>query len=237
MIWNLLALVVILALLAGCGGGGGGGQLPPPTRIIKGELSLDPSNWVLQHSPGLPIHPTAMTGGGWKITMPGWGAAPTACNPPNPACPSLHYVVSPVNGALGGNYVTADFGVYADLQVTFSAKLKPTACDAPAQVRLYFQRQGDDMLGKEGTTEFYRWWSNPMQYTVEAGVSTLLRVPLQLDQWSSVWGRKDPVKFQEAVNAVSVIGITGGSCGFGHGFVVVGSGLSADLAMTRLAVE
>ena len=98
-------------------------------------------------------------------------------------------------------------------------------CATTATVRLFLQRRNDDL-----TEEFYRWWSNPTVYDLQATPGDVtLTVPITPDQWSSVYGKfgsQDATTlagFQDALSNLGHVGMTfGGGCFFGHG--VNGSG-------------
>ena len=100
-----------------------------------------------------------------------------------------------------------------------------TGCGAyPAHVRLYFQRQDDDMV-----TDGYRWWSNPASYELGSSNNELvtLTVPVTPNQWSGLYGELGsaaPQAFADAWQNVGRVGMTfGGGCSFGHGVSVDGS--------------
>ena len=99
----------------------------------------------------------------------------------------------------------------------------PVSGDPPACIHLYFQRQGDDMMAKKGTTEFYRWWSNPIAANLALGEITLI-APIKPDQWSSVLGKtgdKAPESFWDAWRNIQNIGMTFGAVNqFGHGVML-----------------
>jgi hypothetical protein len=58
-------------------------------------------------------------------------------------------------------------------------------CATPATVRLFLERRNDDF-----SEEIYRWWANPIGYTLQpTSGNVTLTVPLTPDQWSSVYGK------------------------------------------------
>jgi hypothetical protein len=93
----------------------------------------------------------------------------------------------------------------------------------PCKVRLYFQRNGDDMMGKAGTTEFYRWWGNAHVTPLALG-SFDVTAPLVPPEWGSVLGKNGTVagsKWTAALADVGRIGFTFGGASFaGHGVVL-----------------
>jgi hypothetical protein len=125
----------------------------------------------------------------------------------------------------GVHYVTKPFSPTAPKTIaatfTITAGKFVAAGSGTPKLYLYFQRAGDDMQALKGTTEYYRWWSNP-QSVVLAGGTYTLSVALQPKDWTSVWGARgtENVKmFNEAVSNMRMAGMTFGSDsgGFGHG--------------------
>ncbi len=124
----------------------------------------------------------------------------------------VHYLVKEVNG-ITSPMVTASF-VIKPIGATFVS-----AGGKVPKVRLYLQRQGDDMSAK-GNMQYYRWWSNPAAVELESGVWHL-SAPLKPDQWQDVLGKMgttNPDMFHQAVTNASYLGMTfGDDTGFGHG--------------------
>ena len=93
-------------------------------------------------------------------------------------------------------------------------------CIAPATVRPFLLAHDD------WSSEYGRWWSNPIAYELTAG-STTLTVPLTSDAWSDVNGRfgnydaATAAAFNDAITHMTKVGLTfGGGCFFGHGVSV-----------------
>jgi len=73
--------------------------------------------------------------------------------------------------------------------------------------------------GEQWHLEFGRWWSNPIRVPLVPGAYTVT-VPIAPEQWSSVYGKRGsdvPAAFADALRNVSHLGVTFGSCFFGHG--------------------
>jgi hypothetical protein len=109
-------------------------------------------------------------------------------------------------------------------------------CDSPATVRLFLQRQGDNLSGA-GQYEFYRWWANAGTVLKE-GTFTV-SVPLQPSLWTSVFGKKgdaNPRAFAAAIADLGNVGVTfGGGCFYGHGVRILNG--RAVFTMNRFAVQ
>ena len=134
-------------------------------------------------------------------------------------------VKSSGSGSGGGGAGSACSGVFSANDQT-AMKICPFGnLMSPATVRALIQEQGDTL---STTQEYYRWWSNPVSYTLADGTITLT-TPLTPDQWSSVlgkFGNTDATSlagFQNALANVGNVGMTfGGGCFFGHGVNVAG---------------
>jgi hypothetical protein len=135
------------------------------------ELSMNAGAWSFQYSPTMPAHPSSHPDG-WSFDFP--------------AQDGVHYLVQPVTGYASGS-LHAKFRVETTGNPIFDWRTNPNnTCDNPASVRLYLQRRGDDMTAAK---EFFRWWSNPLAYTLAPGAAELI-APLNPAQWSSVLGKK-----------------------------------------------
>jgi len=114
-------------------------------------------------------------------------------------------------------------------------------CSTPSTVRIYFQRQGDDLSGTAGSTEYYRWWSTIAFYTLAPGKVTITGDLTDLSSWTDVLGHAASTNvsmFQAALANIADLGMTfGGGCFNGHGvFVDPGSG-SATFNVESYVVE
>jgi hypothetical protein len=149
---------------------------------------------------------------------------------------SVHYITKPVTLAANGR-ASAAFTIATTGNPVFDYRTAPNnTCNAPAAVRLFLQRRGDDMSGR-GQYEFYRWWSNAG--TVLKQGSFTVDVPLQPALWTSVFGKtgdRNPAAFAAAMAHLGQVGVTfGGGCFFGHGVRILNGG--AVFTMNRFAVQ
>ena len=196
---------------------------PPPSPTAG--IPMAAASWQIRESAGMPTQPNPNAGGGWYFDFPA---------PPG----SVHYVTTAVDMAASQN-MRAVIQVRTTGAPIFHYRLKPdNTCDVPAHARLYLQQSGDDMTVAK---EFYRWWSNPTAYTLEAGSATL-DVPFAPDRWTSVFGKRrtdsaqSEAGFKQAIANLANVGFTfGGGCFFGHGVNV--SGGAARFVATEFSVR
>jgi hypothetical protein len=194
---------------------------PAPIRPIN--VSMNAGAWSFLYSPTMPTHPTPHPDG-WSFDFP--------------AQDGVHYLVQPVTGYVSGS-ARAKFRVETTGTPFFDWRTNPNnTCDNPASVRLYLQRRGDDMTAAK---EFFRWWSNPVGYTLAPGAAELV-APLNPAQWSSVLGKRGTDSaaatqgFEAALADLGNVGMTfGGGCFFGHGVFVTGG--TARFIATGYAVR
>ena len=180
------------------------------------------ATWTIRYSTGANLNP-ARTGEEFSFKFP---LAPG----------SVHYITKPVTLA-ASVAVRASFTLTFEGEPVFDYRTAPNnTCDRPAAVRLFLQRQGDDMTGK-GDFEFYRWWSTAGT-VLKAGTATV-EVPLDPALWTSVFGEtgdRNPGAFAAALAHLGNVGVTfGGGCFFGHGVRILNG--SAAFTMHRFAVE
>jgi hypothetical protein len=190
--------------------------------LLAGSDPLPSAGWIVKYSTNVFLFPFGS--GGFSFVFPD-------------ASGSAHYIVRP-SSALTGNSLVAQIEVDG-FDPGFNFRIAAdNVCDSPpANVRLFFQRAGDDMSGA-GQHEFYRWWSNPISYVLAIGSATLT-VPLTPDQWSSVYGKfgiENPAMFQAALENAGAVGVTfGGGCFMGHGVNVIGG--SATFILKNYTME
>lgn len=199
---RLLAAVMAAGFMISCD--------KTPSRPPAGThalVSMNPSSWVFQHSPGMPSTSARSDGGGWQFDFP--------------SSDGVHYLVHPVSGR-----ATSHFRIKGEVQVTgtphFEYRTKAdNICDFPAHARFYMQQRGDDLTASK---QFYRWWA-------QTGIKLQFgpfeqQIPFDLVRWSSVLGVKGdaaPDGFNAATNDLQVVGLTfGGGCFYGHGVYVIG---------------
>lgn len=149
---------------------------------------------------------------------------------------SVHYITKPVQLA-ASRAASASFTITTHDQPKFDYRTEAdNNCDNPAAVRLFLQRQGDDMSGA-GQYEFYRWWSNAGTALKEGAVT--VDVALEPALWTSVFGKtgdNNPAAFAEAMANIGNVGVTfGGGCFYGHGVRILNG--RATFTMNRFAVQ
>ena len=192
-----------------------------PRRPIS--VSMNAGAWSFSYSPTMPAHPSPHPDG-WSFDFP--------------AQDGVHYLVQPVTGYVSGT-VRAAFRIETTGTPFFDWRTNPNnTCDTAASVRLYLQRRGDDFTAAK---EFFRWWSNPVSYTLAQGAAKLV-APLNAAQWSSVLGKRGTDSaaatqgFEAAIADLGNVGMTfGGGCFFGHGVFVTGG--TARFIATGYAVR
>ncbi|MEI9804789.1 MAG: hypothetical protein WDN48_10480 [Pseudolabrys sp.] len=177
--------------------------------------------WEIQYSTGV------------KLNAPAPGQEFSFNFPRTPG--SVRYVTRPATRPAGGA-IHAAFTIAAN-GAAFDFRTAPdNTCTAPAAVRLFLQRNGDDMSGA-GPYEHYRWWS--IASTVLKNGSFAMDVALKPSAWTSVFGKSgdaSPAAFAAAIADVGAVGVTfGGGCFAGHGVGIRDGG--AAFTMTRFAVE
>lgn len=143
----------------------------------------------------------------------------------------VDYLITKYRKSISGT-ITAQVQIVAPFSAIFIANPYPNAClETPAQVRLYFE---------SGDNDGQRWWSNPQSVTLSNGIYTLA-VPLTPDQWSGLNGESASqdagtvANFQNAMRRTSTVGMTFGSCFFGHG--VNASGGPAYFYLTSYVIQ
>jgi hypothetical protein len=207
----LLRACVAAALAAGVAACNVQSPLSPAAVSIapSANLSMAASDWTFEYSPNMPKHPRA-SGNGWQFDFPterGVGYLTTAQKPASAS--------ESIRATIAIDTVGNPFFEYR----TEAAN----TCVAPATVRLYFQRRGDNMSGS-GTYEYYRWWSNPVAYQLGSGGVELVGNLADASLWTSVYGRsgaENEPAFRAALADLGAVGFTfGGGCFFGHGVYV-----------------
>lgn len=187
-------------------------------------LSLQPQDWDIHYSPGMPAHPSPAADGAWFFDFP-----------VDPG--SVHYVSVPYNQSVQHKSVSLTFRVTTS-EAPFYNSLDTGCNNTPAHVRLYLQRRDDDMQ-----SDGYRWWSNPASYELGTNDNQVITIEVSLtaDKWSGLYGEFGHSSaqarqwFQATLSNLGRIGMTfGGGCSFGHGVNV--SGGSARFTLIRFEV-
>lgn len=186
--------LALALLLAGCSGGGS----PPPAP------PLPSTGWAFEYSPGMTV--PVSTSAGLQFVFPHQNG--------------VHYLTKAPANSLSG-VATLTFSV--DPPNAQLVEVEPCSGGSIPLVRLYFQRQGDNLSGA-GDYEFYRWWSTGAELDGSLNVLSASFVP---EQWTSVYGKAgiaNPAAFAAALAAPARLGMTFGGCFAGHGVYDSGSG-------------
>jgi hypothetical protein len=219
-----LALVVyglavsLLISSTGCAftGPTGPPDIPPQEPNV---VSLDPENWYIFHSAGMPAHPAANPQGVWSFDFP-----------KSENGGYLGYVETPFNATVALHNVTITFEV-EDNAAQYVVH-DPTD-HLPATFRLMIEQQNDDLSNLNG-----RWWANASMYDLGSQDNQILTisVPLTSDQWTNVDGEHDAQAFSQALANVGWVGLTfGGQYFAGHG-VAISSG-SAEFILIDYSID
>lgn len=203
-------MLASLSFLAGCGFLAKGvtppPSIPPPESNV---VSLDPQNWYMFYSTGVPLHPPTDPQGAWSFEFP---SAESGGH--------VGYIQTPFNATTTLHNVGMTFRVESDAP---QYKVLDSGDIPPATFHVFFEQQGDDLSNPDG-----RWWADAGGYNLgsQDGQTLTITVPLTPDQWTGVNGQHDPNAFATALANVGWIGFTcGGQYFWGHG-VAMTSGTS-----------
>jgi hypothetical protein len=222
-------------LVAACNSSG---TSPAPAGA---PIDMSAAAWQIRYSPGMPAQPSVASGG-WQFAFPSnaAGVCPApATQPPDfnvSPCHHVDYVTVPYASPINTNSMVMTFDVIAQAPAYGYRTAPDNTCNSPAEVRLLLEHTGDAAL----SNPVYRWWSNPVAYTLDGSVSgAVLTAPLTPDQWSDVNGQlgsSNPAAFADALSNVGAVGMTfGGGCFYGHG-VYLDSG-SATFVVTKFVLQ
>lgn len=191
---------------------------PAPCIVGPQTFSLDPTPWRLSGAfYGRTQSPRALSGGGFYFDMPLYSSGRYVG----------YLLVVPCGGGAGigtSSFLSLTIRVVATGSAVFMYDSEPfNTCITPATVRPYFQAVSSDWTNPDG--DGFRWWSNPIAFTLGAGDITLT-IPLTSDNWSSAYGARpadNPAGWQASLARTAYLGMTfGGGCFFGHGVNVQG---------------
>lgn len=131
----------------------------------------------------MPSDPNLGGPGIWYLNFPSDPNYPACVS--NSDCESLNYVTNSYSGPATDS-VSMTFQILTTGTPTFNYVMdSDNTCATPATVRLFLERRNDDF-----SEEIYRWWANPIGYTLQpTSGNVTLTVPLTPDQWSSVYGK------------------------------------------------
>lgn len=212
--------VVLLSLgcLLGCGVVGSPGTSGPPSIAPQSPnvVSLNPQNWYIYYSSGMPPNPSADSAGVWSFEFPTNSVG-------------VHYVQTPFSATTTPTIVSITFKVQSESPQY--VVIDPTDIP-PATVRLFFEQQNDNLASPNG-----RWWYNQIIYNLgsQDNQTLTVTVPFAADQWTNVNGDQNPQAFAAALANIGWVGMTfGGQYFAGHG-VAISSG-SAKFILINYSV-
>ncbi len=197
------------------------------------NVSLDPSQWLIHDSAWTPVtHPQPLAGmAGWWFDFPD-------------VSDSVNYVMVPYTTPMLASQsvtFTAQIVTLSGAPVFLPASEPGNTCPNPPTTRAHFARTyaiRKTVIPEYSAPDDYRWWSNPLAMTLEAGTATVT-VPLDPAQWSDaggIMGSNDPAGFSAALASPGTIGLTfGGGCFYGHG--IYADGGTARFIVTNYAVQ
>lgn len=220
--WSPILGTVIFALcmlLLGSSVGCGATAVPNIRPQEPNVISLDPNDWYIYYSSGMPAHPAADTAGAWSLTFPSSGNGG-----------HVNYVQTPFNLTTAPQQVSVTFRVESE---TAQYVVTDPTDKLPATVRLFFEQQGDDLNDPNG-----RWWANASIYSLgsQDGQTFTFTIPFTSDQWTNVDGDHDAAAFSAALNNIGWVGMTyGGQYFAGHGVAI--SGGSAQYILVNYQVN
>jgi hypothetical protein len=199
-------------------------EVSPPPNVSPAQpntVSLNPQDWYIFYSAGMPHHPSPNAHGAWSFPFPTGGQAAGEVN----------YVQTPFNATIIPHSVHLSFRV--DSASPQYAVIDPKDV-LPATVHIFFEQQNDDLSNPNG-----RWWADTSGYNLGSrdNQTITITVPFDPTQWSNVYDDAyDPAAFYAALANVGWIGVTcGGQYFWGHG-VVLSSG-SASYVLVDFHVE
>jgi hypothetical protein len=165
--------LVSLSCLGGCF------ELPPWSPKQPNVVSLDPQDWYFFHCDDMPHHPSHDPAGAWSFNFP---------QPDG----HVNYLETPFNATEVLHNVSITFKIEStDPQYKV---IDPTDHLA-ATVHLFFEQRNDDLRNPYG-----RWWASYSKYDLGSQDNILIKfvIPLTPDQWTSVYGERNPEKFNRA---------------------------------------
>lgn len=203
---------------------------PPPAPLV---LNMVAASWRVLFSVGVPPSPTQVTPDSWSLPFPrledGSGN-------------KLNYLLCEHTAKIVATHLEYRVKVTASPSTVFDFKTEASNTGtAPAAMRA--------IIWRETTTEYGRWWCNPrvgepIQHVVLAGGEFVMRLPINPDAWTSVYGRRGTddaaslAGWNTAINSPAFIGFTfGGGSFFSHGVRTNGPAASLEVTGVRLVSD
>ena len=188
-------------------------ELPLAISSWRFQFSCTSASETVQCTPGpQAVRLLSNPDGTWSFSFPSYPA-------------HANYLITPGVNLAGHRSMSMTFILTFNRPAWFWQFDANNVCNigSPPFVHVYFQRNGDDLLGTAGTTEYYRWWSRSGIDFNSSG-KFVLTVPLTPGNWIDVLGHDNDSNFPMFVAAeqnVAYVGMTfGGGCFDGHGVAV-----------------
>lgn len=218
---NAVGTLLTLVLAVGsssCGFLVGGSSGPPDVSPAEPNVvSLNPNEWYIFYSAGIPEHPSVSSGAAWSFAFP--------MEPGH-----VNYVETPFQTTETPTSVTITFRV--ESSAPQYVVTDPTDIP-PATFRLMIEQQGDDLADPNG-----RWWDDDFIYNLGSEDNQTLTVTVLLtsNNWSNVDGQQDASAFAAALKNIGWVGVTfGGQYFAGHGAAL--SGGSAQFVLINYQIN
>jgi len=195
------------------------GGPPHASPQAPNVVSLDPSQWYILYSAGMPAHPSADSAGAWSFEFPSHSSGG-----------HVNYVETPFNSTTALHNLSVTFMVEDDAA---QYVVIDTTDHLPATCRLMIEIQNDDLSDPNG-----RWWAQASMYDLGSQDNQVLTIsiPLTSDQWTNVVGQHDSQAFAQALANIGWVGVTfGGQFFAGHGVAI--SGGSAKYVLINYTVD
>lgn len=236
--FTLLALAS-LTLTTSCGYAGASTPPADPADVPQNPnvVSLNPKNWDILYSLGMPSNPATDPSGAWSFAFPDVATTSTGVAP---GYGSVNYVASPFKATIPLHMVTITFEVESTNPVYYV--LDP-GDHPPATFHPFFMVRGYNLSSAND-----RWWGSISGFNMDGYNSggydlgsrdnqvLVMSIPLTSDNWSNVYGKHDSTAFAAALANVGWFGLTfGGQFFWGHG-VAMASG-SAKFVLINYVVD
>jgi hypothetical protein len=239
MIWVKSRRVLFFGWLGACGGTSDATLAASAIVPATYDFSLATSKWQFQFSCASAsdtvqctpepqaVHLLSDPGGPWSFSFPTYPA-------------HANYLVTPGVSLAGHRSLSMTFILTLNAPAWFWQFDSNNVCNigSPPFVHLYFQRNGDDLRGTPGATEYYRWWSRAYIDFSSSG-RFVLTAPLTTGNWVDVLGHDNATNvpmFLSAEQDVAYVGMTfGGGCFDGHGVAVTNG--SASFTLISLVLD
>jgi len=203
LVIKTVGLAVALLCLTSCALHG-----PPNIQPQQPDsVSLDPQNWYIYYSGGLPPHPSPDASAAWSLDFPSFQDGG-----------HVNYVETPFRASTNVLHnVHISFVVQSDAP---KYHVMDETDKPPATVHVFFEQQNDNLVEPNG-----RWWADPSKYNLgsDDNDEITMTIPLTPASWTNVYSKSDSKSFYESLQNVGWIGVTfGGQDFWGHGVALTG---------------